>query len=225
MAAWARPTRSAGRFLDANGVQLTPGPAQLQRIAHIERPGQMLQLRVLALADVVTPLVGPEGAARVFGPQKGVADRDLDPLDAGLQNLADVIGRESGIDVGTVPGGGAAGGLAAGLVAFLNAQLLPGSSWVLEHVDFDRTLARASLVITGEGSYDAQSRIGKITGTVIERARLQGVPVLLIAGRIAAELPAHVQPAPEQATPLTLTDLERIAYAETRRLLAGMIRG
>jgi glycerate 2-kinase len=213
------------RFLDAKGAPLTATAAQLHRIARLEAPPQALNRRVLALADVVAPLTGPLGAAHVFGPQKGVAREDVDRLDDGLHNLAEVIRRELGLALGALPGSGAAGGLAAGLVAFLDARLLPGSEWVLEHVDFDQTLARASLVITGEGSYDAQSSMGKITGTVIERARVQGVPVLLIAGRIGVDLPAHVRAAPAQTRALTLADLEHIAQVETRRLLVGMIGG
>jgi glycerate kinase len=113
-------------------------------------------------------------------------------LDAGLARVASIMLRDLGVDVAAIPGGGAAGGLGAGLRAFAAAEIVSGSSWVLEQLDFDRMLSDAQLVITGEGAFDAQSSMGKITGEVIVRAAASGVPVLLVTGRVEGVLPKHV---------------------------------
>ncbi|MEX2285413.1 MAG: glycerate kinase [Gemmatimonadota bacterium] len=207
------------RLLDAKGEPITPVAAELHRIARIEPPAQQLSAAITVLADVVTPLVGAQGAARVFGPQKGVVTGQIDRLDRALEQLADVIARDLGTSVHALPAGGAAGGLGAGLVAFLNAAIQSGSDWVLQRIGFDDLLARASLLVTGEGSYDAQSSLGKITGVVIERAAARGVPVLLIAGRVEGLLPAHVQTMDHAGRRLSATDLERMVRASCARLL------
>jgi glycerate kinase len=207
------------RLLDANGTPITPVAADLQRIAHIEPPAQSISATITVLADVVTPLVGIQGAARVFGPQKGVESGQIDRLDRALEQLADVIARDLGKSVHALPAGGAAGGLGAGLVAFVNAAIESGSEWVLQRIGFDNLLARASLLVTGEGSYDAQSSLGKITGVVIERAGARGVPVLLVAGRIEGPLPAHVRTMDHAGRQLSATDLERMVRASCAQLL------
>jgi glycerate 2-kinase len=207
------------RVLAADGAVIETVAAQLERVARIERPAHPLALQITALADVVTPLVGPHGAARVFGPQKGVATGDIDRLDRGFRQLADVFARDLDADVHDLPRSGAAGGLGAALVALMNAQLQSGSDWVLERSGFDHLLSRARLVITGEGSFDAQSSLGKITGVVIERAAARNVPVLLVAGRVDGELPTHVD-APAHGLPQIMADdLERIVRQACFRLL------
>ena len=205
--------------LDANGVAITPVAAELHRLARIESGSRAFDRNITALADVVTPLVGPHGAARVFGPQKGVPSTQIDRLDRALTQLADVIARDLGKHIHALPAGGAAGGLGAALAAFLNARMRSGSEWVLEQVGFDDMLARASLLVTGEGSYDAQSSLGKITGVVIQRAAARGVPVLLIAGRVEGKLPEHVYAPNQQSVQLTAIDLERMVRAHSARLL------
>jgi glycerate 2-kinase len=207
------------RLLDANGKRIAPIPAELQRIARIERPVQSISAITTVLADVTTPLVGPDGAARVFGPQKGVAAVEIDRLDRGLRIFADVIARDVGRSVHDIEGGGAAGGLGAALVAFLGGRLRKGSEWVLDALGFDTLLARASVVITGEGSYDAQSALGKITGVLVERARATGIPVVLIAGRVEGALPPHVHAAEHNLHRLSIDDLEQAANSEIARLL------
>ncbi len=207
------------RFLDSNGAPITPIADELHRVAHIEPAARTASAVVTALADVVTPLVGPNGAARVFGPQKGIAHGEVDRLDRGLRQLADVIARDLGIDLHELRGGGAAGGLGAALVAFLNADIRSGSEWVLERIGFNDLLARARVVVTGEGSFDAQSLLGKITGVVIARAAARGVPVLLIAGQVEGALPAHVHTVERDAGPLSEEDLERQVHAGCSRLL------
>jgi glycerate 2-kinase len=161
---------------------------------------------ITALADVNNPLLGSNGAARVFGPQKGASPADVEILEARLQEFADRIRREMGIDVATIPGGGAAGGLGAGLHAFAGARLVSGSIWVIERLGIAALLDRASALVTGEGRYDEQSAMGKITGTLVRMAEQRNVPVLIVAGDGSGEL--------------TLDDLGSAVRAGLRRLLA-----
>ena len=203
------------RFLDAAGRDLDTGGGALRRLERIVAPSARAFPRVVALADVSNPLTGSLGAARVFGPQKGASADDVEALEEGLARLAQVVRRDVGIDVGALPGAGAAGGLGAGCVAFLGATLERGADRLLRAVGFDEHLARASLVVTGEGSYDAQSSMGKVTGEVIARARRAGVPVLLVAGRVQGE--------PAQGV-ITLSGGDRVLDEPAlRTLVAGRI--
>ena len=161
---------------------------------------------ITALADVNNPLLGPNGAARVFGPQKGASPDQVEVLEARLQEFADRIRGELGIDITKMPGGGAAGGLGAGLHAFAGARLVPGSAWMIERLGIEALLDRASALITGEGRYDEQSAMGKITGTLVQLAEQRNVPVLVVAGDGNAEL--------------TLDDLGSAVRAGLPRLLA-----
>jgi glycerate 2-kinase len=161
---------------------------------------------ITALADVTNPLVGPNGAARVFGPQKGATAADVEKLEARLEELAGRIESELGIDVATIRGGGAAGGLGAGLYAFAGAKLVSGSEWVIDRLGIEPLLGNATALITGEGRYDEQSAMGKITGTLVKLAEDRGVPVLIIAGHGGG---------PD----LTLDDLEARVRTELEQLL------
>src|SRR5260370_39354049 len=125
---------------------------------------------VIALAVVRTPLGGADGAAPVFGPQKGAGPEGVTLLSRGLERLAELMARHTHPELATLPGGGAAGGLGAGLAFFAKAQLVPGAEWVLSRVGFDAALAKAQLVITGEAAFDRTSLLGKATGAVVERA-------------------------------------------------------
>ncbi len=177
------------RLLDDNGAPIPPGGAGLLRLTRIEPPPEPLSFPPLVvLSDVTNPLVGSAGAAPVYGPQKGAGAEKVRRLERGLEHWARVVERELGRDVADLPGAGAAGGLGAAFAAFLNAPPQPGSDWVLDTVAFDAALAEAAVVVTGEGSWDAQSSMGKVTGEVVRRSRRAGVPVLLLAGR--AESPA-----------------------------------
>jgi glycerate kinase len=143
--------------------------------------------------DVRNPLYGPSGAAHVFGPQKG-ADQDIaERLDAGLRNWASVLREATGRDV-NVPGAGAAGGFPASFLAFTNASLEGGFALVAGLTGLAGQLDQADLVITGEGSMDAQSLTGKAPIALAEAARERGIPVIVVAGRILVtfeDLAAH----------------------------------
>lgn len=173
------------RLLDAAGDDLEPGGGALTRLDRIEwkRPGAIAGVDVVVATDVTNPLTGANGAAFVFGPQKGATPEQCATLDAALAHFAAVVRRDLGVDVEHLPGGGAAGGLAAGLVAFLGARVESGFDVVSAATNLPARLAAADLVVTGEGSFDGQSRQGKVTGRVLELAAGMGKPCMVFAGR------------------------------------------
>lgn len=177
------------RFLDAAGRDLPPGGGALAGLAAANLSG----LRppppdgVRCLTDVRAPLLGPAGAAAVFGPQKGADARQVEILEAGLERLADVLGGDP-----AGPGAGAAGGAAYGFATAWGAALTPGAAELCRVAGLDRALAGADLVITGEGGYDRTSADGKVAGAVFAAADQAGVPAALVAGVIAAVPPARV---------------------------------
>ncbi len=175
------------RFLDAEGRELAGRGADLGRVARIDVSGRDPRLagtEILVACDVRNPLVGPDGAAHVFGPQKGADPDAVARLDAGLANYARVIARDAGADVAGMPGAGAAGGAAAGLVALLGATLTPGAPLVLEAAGLAARLEGASLCITGEGRLDAQTAEGKAPAAVAAACREAGVPCVAVCGEL-----------------------------------------
>jgi glycerate kinase len=178
------------RFLDRAGAELPPGGGALPDLDRVDVSGLDPRLRdveVVVASDVDNPLAGPHGAAHIYAAQKGASPGDVAVLDAGLVRLAEVLRRDLGLDVARVPGAGAAGGVGAGALAFLGARLTPGIDLLLDLVGFDDTLAGADLVVTGEGSIDAQTMSGKAPMGVARRAYAAGVPVVLLAGRVDLE--------------------------------------
>jgi glycerate 2-kinase len=174
------------RLVDANGRDIGQGGAALLDLERIDATGlnpAVARTRVVVATDVDSPLTGPQGAAVVYGPQKGATPEDVVLLDRALGHLATVIHRDLGLDVREMPGAGAAGGLGAGLVAFLGAHLRPGVEVVMEAVGLRDRLRDADLVVTGEGKLDQQSLRGKVPAGVIEAARWEGVPVVVACGR------------------------------------------
>ena len=180
------------RFLDQNGNDLAGCGESLSKVVTIDlshiRPDAMRSEFIVA-CDVDSPFHGTKGAAYVYAPQKGATPEMVHCLDAGLKNIADVIARETGIQIGEMPGAGAAGGLGGAFKAFLNAELRRGSDMVLDTIGFDEIIKDADIVITGEGKIDAQTMTGKLPYTVAQRAGAQGIPVLAICGR--AEIQSH----------------------------------
>src|SRR2546428_781301 len=157
-------------LLDATGAALPEGGGSLAQLAECEG-GWGIAARVIALADVTTPLVGSRGAAPVFGPQKGAGPEGVKLLSRGLERLAELMARHGRGDLATLPGGGAAGGLGPGLACFAKAEPTSGADWVLERVGLDAALAKAQLVSTGEGTFDKTSLVGKASGEVVRRAQ------------------------------------------------------
>jgi glycerate kinase len=134
--------------------------------------------------DISNPFFGEQGAAYIFSPQKGASPEQVILLDQGLRHLAEVIHLNTGVDVHTLPGSGAAGGAAAPLVAYAHAKLSRGLDLLLDSCDFDAALAGCDLVITGEGASDVQSAMGKAPGGIARRAAAQGIPVIVLSGSI-----------------------------------------
>ncbi len=178
------------RFKDREGDEVGYGGGETGRIASIDFseviPG-LMDAEFIVACDVSNPLTGPEGASRIFGPQKG-ADADMvERLDASLRSFAGVVSGYVGADRSMYPGAGAAGGLGFAFLSFLGARLERGVEMVLEAVDFDSKLAGADLVITGEGSLDRQTCMGKTPFGVLLHARKYGIPVIAIGGRVEPE--------------------------------------
>lgn len=171
------------RFLDARGNDVPLGGRGLIDIRRIVAPSRPMPA-VSVLCDVTNPLCGPQGAARVFAPQKGATPWQVEMLEAGLENLAGVIESQLGIQVKDIPGGGAAGGFGAGAVAFLGGCLRSGVAVVMEKVHFEDQVRWADWVITGEGCLDRTSLQGKVVSGVLEIARRCRVPVAILAGQV-----------------------------------------
>ncbi len=174
------------RLLDAEGNDLPPGGAALRQLARIDLSGFRLppEAQVIVACDVDNPLVGPEGASAIYGPQKGATPEMVQELDAALAHYAEVLRAQLGVKVADIPGAGAAGGLGAGLLAFCQATLRPGTEMVLDVLQFDARLRECRLAITGEGKLDAQTARGKVVAGVARRARAAGVPVVALAGSV-----------------------------------------
>ena len=178
------------RLEDAKGREIAAGGGALSKLAAImwTRPKAFEAIDIVVATDVTNPLLGPNGAAAVYAPQKGASPEQVATLEAGLANFANVVERDLGIDVRAIAGGGAAGGLAAGLVAFLGARVVSGFEMVAEATRLHERLAAADMVITGEGRFDSQSLQGKVTGRVVELARAAGKRVVVLAGRVEATM-------------------------------------
>lgn len=180
------------RLLDREGRDLPPGGAALAGLARIDLSGLRLprDVKIVVACDVTNPLTGPDGAAAVYGPQKGATAEDIDELDAALSRFAGVAAG-LGRDCRHVPGAGAAGGLGFACLAFLGARLTRGAGLVLDTVGFDRAIEGAALVMTGEGRIDRQTlAFGKTIAEVADRARRAGVPVIALAGSLHEEVRA-----------------------------------
>jgi glycerate kinase len=178
------------RLLDADGREIGPGGGALAGLARIDASG--LDARVRAsdfqvASDVANPLVGPNGASAIFGPQKGATPEVVAQLDANLRRYADVVKRDLGRDVAEVPGAGAGGGIAAAMMVFLDGRLRPGVEIVTEAVGLERAVQGADLVVTGEGRIDGQTVHGKTPMGVARVAARHRVPVIGIAGSLAPD--------------------------------------
>jgi glycerate kinase len=209
------------RFEDEAGAPLAEGGGSLTRLDRVQAPPRNLGARVTALCDVENPLLGDEGAARVYGPQKGAGPEEVEVLEAGLARLADVLEARLGLAVAGLAGAGAAGGLGAGARAFLGAELVSGAEWMIERTGLRDLLAGADLVVTGEGRYDAQSGMGKVAGRVVEAARAAGVPVLLVCGRVDGPLPDGVFAVDSGGRRLDEDGIARLTQDACRGLVRG----
>ncbi len=171
----------SGRPIGRGGGAL----ASLSRIDLRTLDARLATVEMRVACDVTTLLHGAQGASFVFGPQKGATPEIVLRLDENLRHFARVLRRDTGIEVGTLVGGGAAGGLGAGLAA-CGATLVPGIGLVLDALNFDQAIQGATAVFTGEGRIDAQTPSGKVIAGVVERAGRQRVPVVAFAGSVSS---------------------------------------
>ena len=162
--------------------EFTPTLETVLEADQVERPTTLPSFELIVACDVDNPLLGPRGASRVYGPQKGV--RDFAWFEQRLEHLADLARRDLGVDPRDIPGAGAAGGLGFGLMAFLGGRLVSGFDMVASQVGLAARVAAADLVITGEGRLDAQSLQGKGPVGVARLARQLGKKIVGVAGSV-----------------------------------------
>lgn len=178
-----------GELSDENGNELPRGGIALANLSKIDisrLDSRMASSNVVVACDVNNPLCGPHGASAIFGPQKGASFEDIQELDAALENYAEVIARDLHADVAEIPGAGASGGLGAGLMGFFDARLRLGADIVMDAVNIDEHLRGAELVIVGEGQFDRSTVFNKSPVAVAQRAKINGTPVIGIAGSLGA---------------------------------------
>jgi glycerate 2-kinase len=178
------------KFLNEAGIEVFPSPENLLELSSIDITGidkRIYDCELIILSDVQNKLLGQDGAAAVFGPQKGASKNDVARLEMMLERFADFAMKQQGKDITTIPSGGAAGGVAAGLYGWLNAKLVNGINYFLNLTNFNGSLQKADLVITGEGSIDMQTLNGKGPFGVAERAKQKSIPVIGIAGKVPLE--------------------------------------
>jgi len=177
------------RFRDAEGSDLPPVPAELERCATIDvsrLDPRLADCLIEAACDVTNPLLGPTGASAVYGPQKGASPDDVAYLDGVLAHLVSLSPPAAKL-AAVLPGAGAAGGVGWALLGFLGARMGPGVELVADTIGLDAAVAVADLVLTGEGSVDAQTLRGKTPAGVAAVARRHGVHVVVLGGRVTED--------------------------------------
>jgi glycerate kinase len=174
-------------LLDAHNHEIGRGCGALASLAWIDRDGLDRRLKGVQLDVACNPynvLCGPNGVARVFGPQKGATPAMVEAMSAAMERYAQVIEQQFGVDMRDFPGGGASGGLGTGLQVLLGARLHSRYDVVMRYLRLDDLLQNADLVITAEGGIDGQTPRGKIPAEVARRAKRFGVPVIALAGTV-----------------------------------------
>jgi len=175
------------KLLDQEGKEVGFGGGELKKIVKIDiscMDNRLSDTKVLVASDVNNPLCGPQGASKIYGPQKGATPEVIEELDKSLAFFAELIKRDLNKDIKDIPGAGAAGGLGAGLMAFLNAELRSGIEIIIEIVKIEQIIRESDLLITGEGRIDAQSVFGKVPFGLGKMAKKYNVPVIAIVGEI-----------------------------------------
>lgn len=179
------------KFYNKEGNEFIPVGKTLVDIDRIDfshRAKELDNIEIITMCDIDNPMYGTEGAAYIFGPQKGADKKMVVELDKGLKNLCDVIERETSRKLKDVPGSGAAGAMGAGMIVFFDSVLQMGIETVLDTVKFDDIIADADMIFTGEGKIDSQSLRGKVVIGVGKRAKNKNIPVTVIAGGAAMNI-------------------------------------
>ena len=229
------------RVLDFRGEELARGGGALRDVAALDLAGLHPALRaasVVLATDVANPLTGPDGAAEVYGPQKGASPEQVVELVDGLRRWAAVVAAATGTDWSRAPGAGAAGGVGFAALAVLGAEPHPGIGLVLDLAGFGAALDGAALVITGEGSLDAQTLAGKAPMGVAQAATRRGIPVVAVAGRstltdgelaragiTAVYTLSDLEPDPVRSSAEASRLLRLVGRALARDRLAGAVSG
>jgi len=175
------------RFLNSDEDEILILPQGLADLVSIDLSNldeRILKCELIILCDVDNLLLGDQGAATIFGPQKGASADDVKKLNRSLDKFSEVTLQKTGKDMSSIKYGGTAGGAAAGLYAYLNAKLVNGIEFFLQLTNFSSALRKADLVITGEGSIDEQTLQGKGPFGVAYQAKLKGLPVIVLAGKV-----------------------------------------
>lgn len=173
------------RFLNRSGESLLPIGKNLLKIEAINTKNlspALSKVKTEVACDVTNPLFGQNGAAKAYGPQKGASGIEIEQLNEGLKNLNRLFIDHFKKDCSHIAGSGAAGGMGAGLLCFAGAELKAGSKLLLKYSNFEKYLASADYIITGEGRFDSQSLSGKLTGTLIGKAASHRLPVAVFCG-------------------------------------------
>lgn len=175
------------RFLDAAGVPIATRASggMLSEVADIDvscLDARLAKAELILVCDVSSPLTGMRGAARVFAPQKGASPQDVERLEAGLENLRDVVLWKRGVDLDALPGSGAAGGCGGTLAVLAGGAIVDGASFVVDTLGLRGLVEDVDVVVTGEGSADAQTLLGKLPSGILRVGMEAGVPVALAAG-------------------------------------------
>ncbi|HCO93662.1 MAG TPA: glycerate kinase, partial [Phycisphaerales bacterium] len=217
------------KFLDHKNNPVPLGGVGLEKIARIIRPEPSLLLNrdgkpiaVEVLSDVDNPLCGYNGAAEVYGPQKGATPQMVKRLERGLAHLANHVRQQLGKDIENIPGAGAAGGLAAGAVAFMDAKIVSGIETVMARSNLLAELESADWVITGEGSFDCQSLYGKVISGILKMAQQTKTRVAVLAGQVTIPQTEYQKLGITAAIPTKPDDMPLAeALRESRTLLGS----
>lgn len=178
------------KFFNEGGALLPPVPQSLAHLARIDLSQldqRIFKCEVVVLCDVNNKLLGPQGSAAVFGPQKGAVADDVVKLEKFLTNLDAITYKQTGKRMSAMKYGGTAGGAAAGLSAFLNAKLVSGIEYFLQVTGFDKALQKCDLLVSGEGSIDTQTLQGKGPFGVAKLAKQKNIPVIGLGGLVPIE--------------------------------------
>lgn len=173
------------KFLDKDGKELEAIAENMIKIVKIDDSNvykKLFDVKINVACDVKNPLYGKDGATAIYGAQKGVTKESFDILDDGLKNVAKLVKEKFNKEIDYIEGSGAAGGLGGGLIAFCNAELKSGIDAVLDIIDFENEIKDVSLIITGEGAIDGQTKKGKVPVGIARRAN--NIPVIAIVGDI-----------------------------------------
>ena len=203
-------------FYDEKGERFTPVGGTLDKVARIDLSGideKLKRIPITTMCDIDNPFYGPEGAAAIYGPQKGADPAMVKDLDTKMRKLSEVMKKDCGVDVQAIPGSGAAGGMGGGMVAYFGSKLQMGIETVLETVGFSSLIEGADFVYTGEGKIDGQSLRGKVVIGVAREAKKKNVKVLAFVGDIADDIEGAYQ---EGVTAIFSINRVALPYKEQR---------